>query len=207
LRLVLLPGVGSGPEAWGPQVEALGAEREVLTPELRLDGEFTIEREAARLWQELPGEPLALCGLSLGALVAVQMALGSPHRVGRLALCAGFARLPARGRFLMAVVGTAAAVSPSRLRGELGGLDRRGVRAVFRAGRRFDVSDDLQRLTMPALVLVGARDRANVPLSAALAAALPDSRLTVVPDAGHEANVDAPAAFTAALRAFLGESR
>jgi 3-oxoadipate enol-lactonase len=60
---------------------------------------------------------------------------------------------------------------------------------------------------MPALVLVGARDRANVPLSAALAAALPDSRLTVVPDAGHEANVDAPAAFTAALRAFLGESR
>jgi 3-oxoadipate enol-lactonase len=207
LRLVLLPGVGSGPEAWGPQVEALGAEREVLTPELRLDGEFTIEREAARLWQELPGGPLALCGLSLGALVALQMALGSPHRVDRLALCAGFVRLPARGRFLMAVVGTAAAVSPSRLRGELGGLDRRGVRAVFRAGRRFDVSDDLQRLTMPTLVLVGARDRANVPLSAALAAALPDSRLTVVPDAGHEANVDAPAAFTAALRAFLGESR
>ena len=205
MRLVLLPGVGSGPEAWRPQVEAFGADREVLTPRLQLDGGFTVEREAERLWQELPAEPLELCGLSLGALVALQMALARPHRVERLALCAGFARLPVSGRLLTAMVGAAAMLVPARLRGELGGLERRTVRAVFRAGRRFDASDELARLTMPVLVLVGARDRANAPLSEALAAALPDAHLVVVPGAGHEANVDAPEAFTAALRAFLDE--
>jgi 3-oxoadipate enol-lactonase len=206
VRLILLPGVGSGPEAWQPQVEAFGAQREVLTPRLRLDGEFTVEREAERLWQELPEEPLELCGISLGALVALQMALVHPDRVERLALCAGFARLPLRGRLLVTVVGGAAALVPARLRGELGGLERRAVRAVFRAGRRFDVSGGLARVTMPALVLVGDRDRANAPLSEALAASLPNARLAVVPCAGHEANVDAPAAFNAALGAFLDAS-
>jgi 3-oxoadipate enol-lactonase len=205
VRLVLLPGVGSGPEAWQPQVEAFGAEREVLTPRLQLDGEFTFAGEAERLWHELPGDPLELCGLSLGALVALQMALVRPDRVERLALCAGFARLPVRGRLLMGMVGAAAGLVPARIRGELGGLERRAVRAVFRAGRSFDVSGELGRLTMPTLILYGDRDRANAPLSRALAAALPDGRLAVVPGAGHEANVDAPAAFTAALHAFLNE--
>lgn len=207
MRLVLLPGVGSGSEAWQPQVEAFGAEREVLTPRLRLNGKFTFAGEAERLWHELPGDPVELCGLSLGALVALQMALVRPGRVERLALCAGFARLPVRGRLLMGMVGAAAGLVPSRIRGELGGLERRAVRAVFREGRRFDVSGDLDRLTMPTLVLCGERDRANAPLSEWLARALPDARLTVVPGAGHEANVDAPAAFTAALRAFLDERR
>jgi pimeloyl-ACP methyl ester carboxylesterase len=176
VRLVLLPGVGSGPEAWQPQIEAFGAQCEVLTPRLRLDGEFTVEREAERLWQELPGDPVELCGLSLGALVAMQMALLRPDRVERLALCAGFARLPVRGRLLMGMVGAAAGLVPARLRGELGGLERRAVRAVFRAGRRFDASGELGRLTMPTLVLYGERDRANAALSEWLAGALPDGR-------------------------------
>jgi len=131
------------------------------------------------------------------------MALDGPERIRRLALCAGFASLPLRFRLLQGAVGTVAALVPVRVRGELGGLDGSAIRAVFRAARRFDVFDELRRLTMPALVLVGERDRANAGLSKALAAALPYGRLEIVPGAGHVANVDAPEAFTAALRSFL----
>ena len=203
MALVFLHGLGTGPEAWEPQVAAVGGAREVIAPRLRLDGGFTIEREATRLLGELPPEPLDLCGLSLGALVALRMALVRPERVHRLVLCAGFVSLPFRFRVLQAAVGTIVPLLPARARGELCGLDRAAIRSVFDAGRRFDVSDELGRLTMPALVLVGERDRANLGLSTALAAALPDARLEVVADAGHVANVDSPEAFTAALRAFL----
>lgn len=203
MALVFLHGLGTGPEAWDPQVAVLGSARETIAPRLGLDGGFTIEREADRVLLELPTEPLDLCGLSLGALVALQIAVERPERVRRLVLCAGFASLPLRFRALQAAVGTIAALLPARARGELGGLDRHAVRAVFRAGRRFDVSDELGRLTMPALVLVGERDGANLGLSKALAAGLPTARLEVVPGAGHVANVDAPEAFTAALRSFL----
>jgi len=131
------------------------------------------------------------------------MALDEPERVRSLVLCAGFASLPLRFRFLQAAVGTIAGVLPARARGELAGLDRAAIRSVFRAGRRFDVSDELDRLTRPALVLVGERDRANLGLSKALAAALPNARLEVVPGAGHVANVDAPERFSEAVGTFL----
>ena len=203
MGLVLLHGLGTGPEAWQPQLDELGPEWTVLAPRVRLDCGFTIEREAERLLRQLPAEPFDLCGLSLGALVALRMTLDDPGRVRRLALCAGFASLPVRFRLLQAAVGTIAALVPARARGELGSLDRSAVRAVFREGRRFDVSAELGRLRMPVLVLVGERDRANTGLSTALAEALPHARLEVVTGAGHVANVDAPEAFTAALRSFL----
>jgi 3-oxoadipate enol-lactonase len=205
VTLVLLHGLGTGPEAWRPQLDALGPERTVLAPRLRLDGGFTIEREAARLLVELPAEPLDLCGLSLGALLALRMTLDEPERVRRLVLCAGFASLPLHFRLLQGAVGTVAALVPPGARGELGALDGAAIRAVFRAGRRFDVSAELDRLTLPALVLVGERDRANIGLSTALAAALPHGRLATVPGAGHVANIDAAGAFTDALRSFLDD--
>lgn len=204
MALVFLHGLGTGPEAWESQLAALGSGRRAIAPRLLLDGGFTIEREADRILRELLTEPLDLCGLSLGALVALRMALEEPHRVRRLVLCAGFASLPFRFRVLQAAVGTIAALVPAGARGELGHLDAAAIRSVFRAGRRFDVSAELGRLTMPALVLVGERDRANLGLSKALAAALPDARLEVVPGAGHVASTEAPEWFNETVASFLG---
>jgi pimeloyl-ACP methyl ester carboxylesterase len=56
---------------------------------------------------------------------------------------------------------------------------------------------------MPALVLVGERDRPNRRLSRALADRLPDAQFRLIEGAGHVANVDAPEAFNEALRSFL----
>ena len=198
--LVLLHGLGTGPEAWQPQVEALAATREVIAPPLGLSPAFTVEEEAAQVWRSLEAE-VDLCGLSLGALVALRAALDQPSRVGRLVLCAGFASLPRRFRLLQSALGAAVAVVPGRTLPA--GLDRRTVGAVFRAGHSFDVSAELDRLTMPVLVLVGERDRPNRRLSRDLAKRLPDAELQIVPGAGHVANLDAPDAFNEALREFL----
>jgi 3-oxoadipate enol-lactonase len=185
--LVLLHGMGTGPEAWQAQVDTFSPSRRVLAPAVRLTSEFNIASEAARLWQLTDSTPVDLCGLSLGALIALRAALDEPQRVRRLVLCAGFSSLPLPLRALQAVLG---AVAPS-------------ARAVFREGRRFDVTQELDRITMPALVLVGERDWANKRLSRALAERLPNAELRTVEGAGHVANVDAPVAFNDALRSFL----
>jgi proline iminopeptidase len=61
----------------------------------------------------------------------------------------------------------------------------------------------LARLKAPALVVEGART--NVPLEATRewAAALPNARLVLIPEAGHEAFLDQPDAFHAIVEEFL----
>ena len=81
------------------------------------------------------------------------------------------------------------------------------ARAVFREGRRFDATQELDRITMPTLVLCGERDWANRRLSKALAERIATAELQVIPGAGHIANVDALAAFNDALRSFLDRER
>ncbi|MFE9046565.1 alpha/beta fold hydrolase [Streptomyces sp. NPDC007818] len=66
-----------------------------------------------------------------------------------------------------------------------------------------DESDLLPRVTVPTLLLWGELD-ARSPLSVAHAfhEAIPHSKLVVIPGVGHVSNLEAPEAFTAAVRAF-----
>ena len=61
MPLVLLHGIGTGPEAWRPQVEWFSREREVLTPRVPHDLAQAVEELAV-----LVTEPNDLCGLSWG---------------------------------------------------------------------------------------------------------------------------------------------
>lgn len=71
------------------------------------------------------------------------------------------------------------------------------------AGRQEPLWDRLPRLGVPTLLVVGERDEKYRRLGAAMADALPDARLAVVPDAGHTVHVDQPERFAALALGFL----
>jgi pimeloyl-ACP methyl ester carboxylesterase len=82
-----------------------------------------------------------------------------------------------------------------------------GFRAMARASAE-DVRDVLPHIDVPTLLVYGDRDvRAPLTVAEALEAAIPGSRLTVLPDVGHVCSVEAPEEFNAAVRDFLHESR
>ena len=67
-----------------------------------------------------------------------------------------------------------------------------------------DVRDVLPNINVPTLLLHGERDvRASLTVAEALHAAIPNSRLVVLPDVGHVCNMEAPDEFNAAVRDFL----
>jgi len=82
-----------------------------------------------------------------------------------------------------------------------------GFRAMARASAE-DLREVLPRIEIPTLLLYGDRD-VRAPLSVAedLRAAISDSTLVVLPDAGHLCNIEAADAFTSAVRSFLGDAR
>jgi pimeloyl-ACP methyl ester carboxylesterase len=205
--LVLLHGLGTGPGGWRPQVNAFSPTREVIVPPLA-----TVEDVLDALEPDFD-----LCGLSLGALVGLRYAAEHPGRIRRLAVCAGFERLPWHLQAVQRTIAVAMRVVPSARvhKGLVSGvpephrraaleetahLGRADLSRIMRDGASFSLSC---MPAVPVLVLCGERDRVNLALSRRLAEALPDARFEPVPDAGHVANLDNPHAFTALLQDFL----
>jgi pimeloyl-ACP methyl ester carboxylesterase len=86
-------------------------------------------------------------------------------------------------------------------------LHPRGFRAMARASAE-DVRDVLPYIDVPTLLVYGARDvRAPLTVAEALHAAIPGSRLVVLPDAGHLCNLEEPDEFNRAVRDFLHDGR
>lgn len=74
--------------------------------------------------------------------------------------------------------------------------------------RDMDLREAIRHIELPTHVIVGADDP-GTPVSAAefIQQRIPGSALTVIPDAAHLANIEQPAAFTAALVGFLDAHR
>lgn len=193
--------------AWEDVVVRLYGSRPLLTPWVpglmpTADEVPSLTDSAAIVDQTLMLEGFAsvdLCGLSYGAMVAAQTAADHPERVRRLVLVAGQVRPP---RLLMKAQSAALRlVSASRL--AAAGVSKERLRSVLAAAAHADLTEALPRITAPTLVVVGERDRVNLPAARALATLVPDADLEMVPGAGHEVNVDAPAALAQVLTDFL----
>lgn len=76
----------------------------------------------------------------------------------------------------------------------------RGMLTQWDAG----VINSLPAVAVPSLVLVGADDTPFLGATEYMAGKIPQSTHVVIPDAGHAANLDQPAAFNRAVDAFLG---
>lgn len=66
-----------------------------------------------------------------------------------------------------------------------------------------DFTHHLHKITCPVLLLCGARDRANKPAALQLKEQLPTAKLSIIRNAGHEANIDAPAELGHIINDFL----
>ena len=77
-------------------------------------------------------------------------------------------------------------------------------RAACAALAELDLRGELKAVNVPALVLVGEFDEATPPpMSYELVAGLPQARLLIIPGCAHVPQLQAPAAFLAAIGDFL----
>jgi 3-oxoadipate enol-lactonase len=185
------PGHGRSPPVDGPAaIDDLGA--------------ATIE-----LLDQLELERVSFCGLSLGGMIGMWLAIHAPERIDRLVLCCTSANLGppefweeraelVRREGMAAVADTVAArwFTPrfpdrERYRAMLLAADPESYARCCEAIRDLDLRDDLAQISAPTVVIAGAEDPATpVEHAQAIVAGIAGSRLVVVPDAAHFANVE-----------------
>jgi 3-oxoadipate enol-lactonase len=86
-------------------------------------------------------------------------------------------------------------------------VDAATFHAACDALATLDVRDQLKRVTVPVLVLVGEQDEATPPaMSRELAAGLPDARLVELSGCAHVPQLQAPEIFMATIRPFIDQT-
>jgi 3-oxoadipate enol-lactonase len=162
-------------------------------------------------------------GLSLGGMTGMRLAARNPERVDRLVvLCTGAHLTPssawldraatvrAEGTQAVAEAVVARWFTPGHLEAhpEVKAACEQGVASTPVEGyagcceviAAMDLRDDLPSITAPTLAIAGADDPATPPPHlAAIAEAVVDGRLLVVPDAAHLASAQQPQTITPAI--------
>jgi len=208
--LVLLHGGVATNATWAAQFDGFAPTRRVIAPERQAHG-HTPDRpgpltyqgmadQTVGLLQALEPGPADLVGWSDGGMVGFLIAVQHPELVRTLTLIGSgfstagyvpgsieaFIALPADDPEMAMYAALYAEASPD-------GADHfpvawEKIRSMW--AEPFDWSDDLERITVPVLVLVGDDDYITVPHADELARRVGDGRLAVVPGASHVAPME-----------------
>jgi pimeloyl-ACP methyl ester carboxylesterase len=236
--VVLVHGHPFDRSLWQPQVEALAAGFRVLAPDLRGFGESpgtpgsVSMREYAADIEALLGrlgiERAAVVGLSMGGLVAMELATAHPERYWALGLVTTTVepvtqeeatqrreRADLVDRDGMQVLidymhtGVYGPRCPAAVRERVDAMmaaaPPAGAAAALRGrAERPDYRPGLRALDLPAFVCTGSEDPwSNATVTAEIVASLQRPELTVIDGVGHLPNLEAQAEFNTALTDFL----
>lgn len=243
ITVLLLHGLGADGSSWGYQFPAMvTAGMRVLAVDMPGFGKSTppedrwtiksVTIRIAQFLQDLKVNQAAVAGISMGGIVAQQLALDYPSFVGRLALVNTFASLRPRKLNEMLYMLTRFAIA--NLRGvsyqanlvawrlfpqpEQAELRREMISRIIQANPKiyrqamlalglFNSRPRLRELAMPTLVISGAKDTTvSLVNQKALVAGISHARHVIIENAGHAIIIDQPDCFNQTLISFLEEA-
>lgn len=234
--LLLLHPLGASLDVWQPQVHAWRDRFRIFRYDARghgrspvPSGEYSIAdlgEDAVSVLDDADLSAADVCGLSLGGLTALWMAIHHPSRVRRLIVANSAPRVGTRERWVERIERTQREGMPAMadlamttwftpefkqrepdvvaaVRDLIAATDREGYTGCCAALRDADLRDDIQRITAPTLLLIGDRDASVSGVEvAAMQAAIAGATRASLP-AAHLANVECAEAFSRAVASFL----
>ena len=230
--VLLTHGYSSSSHMWEGQVGPFSKHYKLITWDMRGHGqtdypddqaeytEAATVADMAAILDAVGAEKAVIGGLSLGGYMSLAFQLAHPERTRALLIIdtgpgyksdeprAGWnvtairraERFEADGLPPPGVGGAETRAAPHR---DATGLAKAARGMLTQHDARVMVS--LPGIAVPALVLVGADDKPFLAASDYMAAKIPGAKKVVIPDAGHAANIDQPAAFNAAVLGFLAD--
>jgi pimeloyl-ACP methyl ester carboxylesterase len=193
MKYILLHGMGQNASSWDKTISYLPDTAETVCPEL---SNFFSEGNCnyselyslfCRYCNRFP-EPLDLCGLSLGAVLALNYAVDFPHRVSSLILIAPQYNMP---KFLLKVQNVLFKFIPESQFKDID-LKKKDFITLTNSMMDIDFTNSLNNVNCPVVIICGEKDNVNKKAAIKLARELPNAKFITISNSGHEVNLDNP---------------
>ena len=203
MHSIYLHGLGQTPASWENLISQLESAACSECPDLTAlcQGKQAAYRNLydgfSKICLELD-EPVDLCGLSLGGVLALHYTIEHPERVNSLILIAAQYKMP---KGLLTFQNILFRLMPKSMFQQTGFGKNEFIR-LCKSMMELDFTDSIQKVSCPTLIVCGERDSANKRAAVELAGLLKHAELQIISGSGHEVNTEAPERLAEVLRGF-----
>lgn len=199
MKTVILHGLGQTSHDW------LDVINQASLPDVDCPELFSISKENISYPDILTGleerytnvtDPFCICGLSLGALLALDYTIRHGDKIALLILISAQYKAPTR---LIDFQNLIFRFMPKKTFEGMG-ISKRDTIHLSHSMRSLDFSTRLNEIMCPVVLLCGEKDSANLKASKQLNELLPHAELHIISGAGHEINKYAPEAVATVLK-------
>ncbi len=207
MAYIFLHGLGQESSSWDKMLSCMQVwPEEIICPNLQeLLGNQ--KAEYPQLYGAFAGlceaclEPVHLCGLSLGAVLALNYTIDHPDRVKSLVLIGAQYQMPKR---LLKLQNAIFRLLPKRSFQRMG-FSKKDIIQLSQSMLALDFSQSMSCISCDTLVIYGEKDTAGKSAAQKAAALIPNAKLQCMADTGHEVNVEAPRQLAEILDDFYQE--
>jgi pimeloyl-ACP methyl ester carboxylesterase len=228
--VLLTHGYSASADMWAGQIAPFSKHYKLITWDMRGHGrtdypddpakysEAETVADMAAILDAVGARTAVIGGLSLGGYMSLAFHLAHPERTQALLIIdtgPGYKKDEGRAGWNVTAIRRAEKFEkeglppPGTGGAETRAAPHRDATGLAKAARGMltqhtpAVINSLPDIRVPLLVVVGSKDEPFLAASDYMAAKIPGAKKAVIPDAGHAANIDQPAAFNAAVLGFL----
>lgn len=203
MKVIFLHGLGQDERSWKKVQEALSdVSMESLALFPKGNEGYQEIRQATLQYLQAEEQPFILVGLSLGGLLALDLAdQALPHLKG---LILSGTQYNLADNFLYRLQILVFKLMPKSVFSKQG-ADKDQMIRILTELRKVNLTDKITKIKLPSLLVCGSKDKPNLKAAYELNKLLKDSQLHIIEKGGHTLNSQAPEAFAQIIEKFLHE--
>ena len=204
MKYIFLHGLGQTSSSWNKTIRYIEGQPEIVCLNLSelLRGKKVTYANLYKAFSNYCkdfSEPLNICGLSLGGILALQYGIENPPKVNTLVLIGTQFVMPKR---LLKLQNIIFRIMPNSSFAQMG-FGKKDFIELSKSVIDLDFRHDLKKLLCDVLVVCGEKDKVNKKASIDLNRLLPHSEIQLIENAGHEINIDEPEKLGRILNGFF----
>lgn len=203
MKYLYLHGLGQKPDSWNRTIKETKVSSSSISLSLAemSEGKDVTYKELYSAFSEVcdkEDEEIVLCGLSLGAVLALNYAIDHPDKTKALVLIAAQYKMPEK---LLKFQNVLFRLMPNSMFKQIG-FKKADVISLCGTMAKLDFTDSLHNVSCPVLIVCGEKDHANKKASKELTRYLSKSFFYELLKTGHEVNIEAPEEIAIVLQKF-----